>query len=252
MRNLILLSVLFVSMFSTAQIATTNSGYTLRSFDDAQSNSYLLLEYGPQSDLYCLDGVVEKRVEVIGNVYTNGGGITRHLEIDGDRYTFTHQSYGDRLEDRIEEIQTVSNGVGDVSKFYMIVGGEPTLIDDLDWALCYQSDYRQAEVTVNRVSYYGTTYDGQGRVNGVDQLPIGLWDRANSRYFRWINMESYNKYRLQLIVTSTRADVEGAYIDVVYDPATGGVISVDGQDIPRSYSNYAYVSFLTARARLLY
>ena len=264
MRNLILLSVLFVSMFSTAQIATTNSGYTLRSFDDAQSNSYLLLEYGPQSDRYCLDGVIEKRVEVIGDVYTNGGAITRRLEIDGERYSFVHQSYGDRMEDVIEGTFDVSNGVRDVSKFYMIVDGEPTLIDDLDWALCYQTDYRRAEMTVNGVSYFGTTYDGNGRVNGVDQLPIGLSDRSNNRHFRWINMENYNKYRLQLIVTSTRADVQGSYIDVIYDPATGGVnriityradradSPIDDVAIPRSYNSYLYVNALKSRARKLY
>ena len=251
MKSLYTLLAIITVMVASAQVGSYTDGYTLRSFDYG-SDSYLFLD-GTEQDIFCLEGATEERVEIIGNVYVNGGGITRHLEIDDVPYSFIHQSHGQRVFDRIQEIRTYSSeGVYDVTKFYRIDNGTPVLIDDPDWAFCYQSDYRQAEVSVNRVHYYGTSYDGQGRVNGVDQLPIGLWDRANSRYFRWIDMESDNTYRLQLIVTATRADVDGAYIDVIYDEATGGVISVDGEDIPRSYTNWSYVSFLTARARLLY
>ena len=245
-----LLAILTVGVVS-AQVGTYEDGYTLRTFD-RQGDSYLFLD-GTHSDIWCLGEATAEKVEIVGNVYENGGGLTRHLEIDDVPYRFIHQSHGQRVFDRIQEIRTYpSSGTYDVTKFYQVINGEPTLIDDPEWAICYQNDYRQAETRVNRVSYYGTSYDGVGRVNGVDPLPIGLWDRSNNRYFRWINMESENTYRLQLINTSTRADINGAFIDVVYDTATGGVISVDGQSIPRSYTNWSYVSFLTARARLLY
>ena len=264
MKNLILLSALFVSMLSFAQIATTDSGYTLMSFD-YQGDSYLLAEYGPASNVYCLDGAVVKRVDVIGNVYTNGGGITRHLEIDTDRYDFVHQSYGQRVFDRIEEIQTVSNGVGDVSKFYMIVNGEPTLIADPDWAFCYQNDFREYVGPGNGASfvrnavYYGTTWDGRGGSSvETDGLRVGLYDSVNGNYFRWETVveDGENIYRLQLL--SGTSDSVGNYIDVVYDESTGGVKRLrtyaggsltEDVYVSRAYTNWSYVTALVRRAR---
>ena len=249
MRNLILLSVLFVSLFSNAQIATTTDGYTLRSFDYL-GDSYLFLD-GTGSDIYCLDGATEKRVDIIGNVHRQGGGITLRLEVGGDRYEFTHQSYGQRVSEDIRAIETYpSPGVRDVTKFYRIVNGTPELIADPDWAFCFQNDYRLPELTsVRGVRYYGTSYDGVGRVNGVDPLPVGLY--VDQRYFRWEVIESENTYRLTLL--SGRNDAPGDNtIDVVFDQETGGVISIDGRSISRAYSNYSYVSALVTRARELF
>ena len=262
MKSLYTLLAIITVMVASAQAGSYTHGYTLKSFD-YEGDSYLFLD-GSDSDMYCLDGATETRVEIVGIVQVNGGGITRYLDIDGERHNFIYQSHGQRIFDRIGEIETYpSPGIRDVTKFYRVDNGVPTLIDDPEWALCIQSDYRLPESRVRGVRYYGTSYDGVGRVNGVDPLPTGLYDTTNQRHFRW--SVDGNIYTLQLLLNDgSRNDSPGDYIEVQFDEATGGVERlrtyrsnrgtdpIDDVAVPRSYNSYSYVTALIARARKLY